>query len=210
MGLWYAWGHGLQRHSQPSESLDSSGHNLKRRHDTDERALLKRARKYDEDALGELYDRYAPAVYAYLYRRVGDAQLAEDLTGETFVRMLQAIQSERSWHTSFRAWLYRIAHNVVVDDYRRRQRMPLVSLDGQPVVADGDPDSAMIERWTWEQLRQAMGCLTEDQQQVLVLRFGEQLPSRQVAEVMEKSVGAVEALQHRALAALRRILGEEW
>ena len=180
-------------------------------HNTDEQALFERALEYDEDALGELYDRYAPAVYAYLYRRVGDAQLAEDMTGETFVRVLKAIRAKRSWHTSFRAWLYRIAHNVVVDEYRRRGKMSTVSWSGWSMAVDGDdPDSAMIERWTWEQIRQAISRLTEDQQQVLALRFGEQLSARHVAKVMGKSVGAVEALQHRALAALRRILGEEW
>ncbi|NIR03623.1 MAG: sigma-70 family RNA polymerase sigma factor, partial [Gemmatimonadales bacterium] len=68
--------------------------------------------------LGELYDRYAPRVYAYVYRRVSDAQLAEDLTGDVFLRVLQAVKSERYWQTSFQAWLYRIAHNLVVDHYR--------------------------------------------------------------------------------------------
>ena len=80
------------------------------RHVTNEQALLERARAYDEDALGELYDEYAPLIYAYLYRRVQDAHLAEDLTSEVFVRMLQAIQARQSWHTSFRGWLYRCLH----------------------------------------------------------------------------------------------------
>ena len=76
---------------------------------TNERALLERAKQYDEAALGELYDRYAPRIYAYIYRRVGDAHLAEDLTGDVFVRVIQAIQSERFRHTSFQAV---IGHSV--------------------------------------------------------------------------------------------------
>jgi RNA polymerase sigma-70 factor (ECF subfamily) len=176
---------------------------------TSEQKLLERARAYDEDALGELYDQYAPLIYAYLYRRVHDAQLAEDLTGEVFVRVLQAIQSEQFWHTSFRGWLYRIAHNLVVDHYRKQPPVPMLALDEKLVAVQGDPDSALAEKLSRQGLLAAISQLTLDQQQVLVLRFGEQLAAREVAEVMDKSVGAVEALQHRALTALRRILKEE-
>jgi RNA polymerase sigma-70 factor (ECF subfamily) len=173
---------------------------------TSEHKLLERARAYDADALGELYDQYAPLIYAYLYRRVHDAQLAEDLTGEVFVRVLQAIQSEQFWHTSFRGWLYRIAHNLLVDHYRKQPPVPMLALDEQLVAAQGDPDSALAEKLSYQDLLAAISQLTLNQQQVLVLRFGEQLAAREVAEIMGKSVGAVEGLQHRALAALRRLL----
>jgi RNA polymerase sigma-70 factor (ECF subfamily) len=173
---------------------------------TSEHTLLERARAYDADALGELYDQYAPPIYAYLYRRVHDAQLAEDLTGEVFVRVLQAIQSEQFWHTSFRGWLYRIAHNLLVDHYRKQPPAPMLALDEQLVAAQGDPDSALAEKLSHQDLLAAISQLTLNQQQVLVLRFGEQLAAREVAEIMGKSVGAVEGLQHRALTALRRLL----
>jgi RNA polymerase sigma-70 factor (ECF subfamily) len=179
------------------------------RHVTNEHTLLERARAYDADALGELYDQHAPLIYAYLYRRVHDAQLAEDLTGEVFVRVLQAIQSEQFWHTSFRGWLYRIARNLAVDHYRKQPPVPMLALDEQLVAAQGDPDSALAEKLSHQDLLAAISQLTPDQQQVLVLRFGEGLAAREVAEVMGKSVGAVEMLQHRALTALRRILREE-
>ena len=175
---------------------------------TSEHTLLERARAYDADALGELYDQYAPLIYAYLYRRVHDAQVAEDLTGEVFVRVLQAIQSEQFWHTSFRGWLYRIAHNLLVDHYRKQPPVPMLALDEQLVAAQGDPDSALAEKLSRQGLLAAISQLTPDQQQVLALRFGEELAAREVAEIMGKSVGAVEMLQHRALTALRRILGE--
>jgi RNA polymerase sigma-70 factor (ECF subfamily) len=173
---------------------------------TDERILLERAKEYDKAALGELYDLYAPRVYAYLYRRVGNAQLAEDLTGDVFVRIIQAIQSERFWHTSFQAWLYRIAHNLVVDHFRRQPPATELELSEWLMAADDDPLDATDRRLSHERLGKAILCLTHDQQQVLTLRFGEGMTTRQVAEVLEKTVGAVEALQHRALAALRRIL----
>jgi len=176
---------------------------------TEQHTLLKRARAYDEEALGELYDEYAPRIYAYLYRRVHDAQLAEDLTGEVFVRVLQAIRSERFWHTSFRGWLYRIAHNLVVDHYRKQPPAPPLELDEQLVADLDSPESVVTKRLSHRRLRSAISRLTQSQQHVLALRFGEQLTAREVGEVMGKSVSAVEALQHRGVAALRRILEKE-
>jgi RNA polymerase sigma-70 factor (ECF subfamily) len=176
----------------------------------EERVLLERAKQYDSAALGQVYDRYAPRVYEYVYRRVGRAALAEDLTGDVFVRVIQAIRSERAWHTSFQAWLFRIAHNVVVDHYRRRPKAGFVSLDEVQVAADRDSFSGgapdVLDR-AW--LRGAICRLTPDQQQVLALRYGEGLTAREAAIVLHKTTGAVEALQRRALAALRRILDRD-
>ncbi len=176
----------------------------------DEPGLLERARSYDPDALGELYDHYAPRIYAYIYRRVGDACLAEDLTGDVFVRVMQAIRSERLWHTSFRAWLYRIGHNVVVDHCRQRHRLSTVSLDEGTLPAGGCsmPDAAQ-GALDGEWLRGAIRRLTPEQQEVLALRFGEGLSARETAQVLRKTTGAVEALQHRGLAALRRLWEKE-
>ena len=175
----------------------------------DERALLERARAYDPAALGELYDRYAPKMYAYIFRRVGDASLAEDLTSELFLRVLNAVQNERAWRDSFVAWLYRIAHNLVVDTYRRRPP-PMVALDDLPLESDAD-DPAEVAQASPDRarLRAAIVKLTPDQQQVLALRYGEGLTARETASVRQKTTGAVEAMQHRALAALRRILAKE-
>jgi len=176
---------------------------------TNERTLLERAKRYDEAALGKLYDQYAPRIYAYIYRRVGNAHLAEDLTGDVFVRVIQAVQAERFWHTSFQAWLYRIAHNLVVDHYRRQPPATELELDERLVAAEDDPVSAVTARLSRQSLCAVISRLTPDQQQVLALRFGEEMKAREVAEVMGKSVGAIEALQHRALAALRRVMERE-
>jgi RNA polymerase sigma-70 factor (ECF subfamily) len=176
---------------------------------TTERALLKRAKAKDPAALGELYDQYAPKMYAYIYRRVGDAALAEDLTSELFLRVLKAVQNERAWRDSFVAWLYRIAHNLVVDAYRRRPP-PSVAIDDLPLESDlGDPVEMVQEDADRARLQAALGKLTSDQQQVLALRFGEGLTAKETAQVVNKTTGAVEAMQHRALAALRRILAHK-
>lgn len=173
---------------------------------TNEKKLLERARSYDQDALGEIYDEYAPLIYNYLYRRVGDVQLAEDLTSEVFMRVLQAIQGGKTWHTSFRGWLYRIAHNLVVDHFRAQPPGAPLPLDDRVVAGENQPDDEVEKHFFHKRLQAAIRQLTQGQQEVLALRFGEQLTAREVAEVMGKSTNAVEVQQHRALNALRRIL----
>jgi len=178
-------------------------------HVTHELTLLERAEQCDAAALGELYDCFAPRIYAYIYRRVGDAHVAEDLVSEVFVRVIQAIQAERHWRhwrTSFQAWLYRIAHNLVVDYYRRQPSVVVLGLDEQMTVGEDCLDDMVTKRLMTQRIRNSMHHLTSDQQQVLALRFGEGMSTREAAEVMDRSVGAIEALQHRALAALRRVL----
>jgi RNA polymerase sigma-70 factor (ECF subfamily) len=173
---------------------------------TNEQALLDRAKTYDPEALTELYDRYAPRMYAYIYRRVSDADLAEDLTSELFLRVLRAIQNQRTWRDSFVAWLYRIAHNLIIDVYRRRPPPP-VSLEDAPYQsAEDDPVEQVQETMNRERLQAAIHRLTPDQQQVLALRFGEGLTAKETAQIVRKTTGAVEALQRRALAAIRRML----
>jgi RNA polymerase sigma-70 factor (ECF subfamily) len=177
---------------------------------TEEVPLLKRAKAYDPEALAELYDRYGPRMYAYIYRRVGDATLAEDLTAELFLRVLRALRNERAWSDSFRAWLYRVAHNLVVDHYRRRPPVASQSLNESLLAPDGDPVAIAEDILVSERLQSAIRGLTQDQQQVLALRFGEGFTAAETARILDKSTGAVEALQHRAIAALRRMLtGEE-
>jgi RNA polymerase sigma-70 factor (ECF subfamily) len=164
--------------------------------------------RYDEEALGALYDEYAPLIYGYIYRRVGDGSLAEHLVGEVFDRALNAIRSEQAWRTSFRAWLYRTAHNVVVDDPRRRpdETVSVLELDwmaGELDTADALREKASRQRWL-----AAVQELTSDQQEVLTLRFGDGLTGQDTAEVMGKSISAVRSLQRQALDALRSELSE--
>ena len=171
----------------------------------DEKVLLQRAQAYDTRALSELYDRYAPLIYTYLYRRVQDAQTAEDLTGDVFLSVLEAINSDKFWRTSFRAWLYRIAGNKVADYYRETNRLPKFAEDN----ANNDavsPDVILMEKQSLHALKTAINALAPSQQEVLTLRFGQRLKTKEVAEILGKSVGAVEALQNRALTSLRKKL----
>ena len=176
--------------------------------DPDQQALLERAGRAEPAALGALYDQYADKIYAYIYRRVGQAEVAEDLTGQVFMRMLEAIRTGQGWRSSFSGWLYRIAHNLVIDYYRRRGRMMLVDIDeATPVRAThGDPVRSTENLLNREQLRAALFELTEEQAQVITLRFMEERSIAEVADLMDKTEGAIKALQYRAVLALRRVM----
>jgi RNA polymerase sigma-70 factor (ECF subfamily) len=176
--------------------------------DAEQQSLLERAGRADSSALGEVYDQYVERIYAYIYHRVGQAELAEDLTGQVFMRMLEAIRRQQGWKTSFSGWLYRIAHNLVIDYYRRRSRASFVDIDEAPpvVVAEDDPSRKVQASLDREDLRAALSQLTEEQAQVITLRFLEDLSIAEVAAIMGKNEGAIKALQYRAVIALRRIM----
>jgi RNA polymerase sigma-70 factor (ECF subfamily) len=175
----------------------------------EEALLLERAKEYDLVALGEIYDTYSIKIYNYVYRRLGDVHLAEDITADVFVRMLEALQHKKFAKICLSAWLYRIAHNLIVDHFRRTSREELFSLDEQLMAASLNTADAVKRRLAQQQLRAAISRLPETQQQVIMLKFVEGLSNAEVAQVLGKTNGAVKALQHRALASLRRILEEQ-
>ena len=112
-----------------------------------------------------------------MYHRVGKAEIAEDLTAQVFVRMLEAIRAGRGWRTSFSGWLYRIAHNLVIDHYRRQSRASFTTLDEELLLpsAEGDPHRRTEQLLDRERLRTSLSQLTEEQAQVITLRFLEDL-----------------------------------
>ncbi len=156
-----------------------------------------------------LYRRHVGAIYRYIHLRVGREDLAEDLTADVFLKMLEGIESFNYRGVPFAAWLFRIAHDRVVDYFRHQARKETVSLS-ERLSALGEGPLAMTEAaLAGERLRQAFGRLTEEQQQVIVLKFGEGLTNAEVGRLLGKSEGAVKSLQHRALTSLRRFLEKE-
>ena len=175
-----------------------------------EHEWIAKARQGDAAALSAIYDQYAQKIYVYFYHRLGDRQLAEDLTGDVFVRMVEAADTARFADTSLSGWLYRIAHNLLVD-YLRRRREEVGLPERLPSQGgDEDPTAVAERKLAQDRLRQALQTLTEEQRQVIILRFGEGLTAREVAAIMGKRENAIWQLQHRALNNLRRALaGEE-
>jgi len=176
--------------------------------DTD---LVTLAQRGDMQALGTLYDQHHEALFRYVWARVGEQQVAEDLTGDVFMRMLTALPRYQPSGAPFRAWLYRIAHNLLVDHFRKssyRATAPLYEADdrGEP---ESDPTFAVEQKLSAERLHRVLAMLDEAQRDVVTLRFLSGLSLDETAAVLEKTEAAVKALQHRGLAALRRALTEE-
>jgi RNA polymerase sigma factor (sigma-70 family) len=112
-----------------------------------EEALLAAAMEYDDAALSELYDRYEVKIFTYIYRRTGDESLAEDLTSQVFLKMLESIRDQKAWRSSFSGWLYKIAHNLVIDHYRRRGRQSAVELRRHnPLAAERQSLESQVEQ----------------------------------------------------------------
>ena len=173
-----------------------------------EAELLERVAKLEDDALGEIYDRYELKIYNYIYRRTSNQTLAEDLTAQVFLRMLEAIHNDKTWHSSFSGWLYRIAHNLVIDHYRIRDRQKQVSIDDVPVMPDPGNNPVREAEIALDSayLRTSIRRLTDDQAQVITLRFLEGYSFNEIATMMDKTEGAVKALQHRAVSTLRQLM----
>lgn len=170
--------------------------------------ILEQALRGVPEALTALYDQFSDKIYNYIYHRVGHADVAEDLTGQVFMRMLEAVRTGRAWRTSFSGWLYRIAHNLVIDHYRRRGRATFIELeDAAPLHSQhGDPVQATETSLDKQQLQAALNHLTEEQAQVITLRFLEEMSIAETAAIMGKTEGAIKAQQYRAVLALRRVM----
>ena len=172
----------------------------------DESRLLQGARAFDPGCLAELYDRYSPEIYAYAWRLLGDVHLAEDCTAETFTRLLSALRSGGGPSDHLRAYLYRTAHNIATDHYRRH---PPADLSEDLSSADPPPEALAGLAQRQRQMRAALLRLTPEQRHVILLRFYQGLDPAETAAALGRPTGAIKSLQHRALAALRRLLNQE-
>ncbi len=173
---------------------------------SDKLQLLQRAQRWDEQALTEIYDTYAPAIYRYIYRRIGNAQTSQDLTAETFRRFLEALKRSAGPSEHLSGWLYRVAHNLIVDHYRGAPDQAEASLEMvDPMVTMAEDVDLALEHRA-ELARAALRMLTPLQQQVVTLRYLEDLSLREVATILGRTVGSIKALQHRAVSLLQQIL----
>jgi len=170
-------------------------------------SLIAQAQAGNSDALTTLYEQYKQPIYGYFYYKIGDAHNAEDLTGELFLRVIENLPKYRRRDVPFRAWLFRIAHNMVVDYFRKMNVRKHLPLD-EKITADQEsaPDIIAERRLTGDRLKMALQQLTGSQSDVIILRFVAEMPIKQVAHVLNKSESAVKGLQARALEALQELL----
>ena len=167
--------------------------------------------KDDKEAFGELYERYLPKMYNYIYYRTGNVHDAEDLTARLFFRAMSHIGNFEDRGVPFQAWLYRIAHNLVANWHRDQGRRKIIALDDYVASAlkSEAPDRLTEEIEEQQQLLQAVRRLPEDRQQLLLLKFVDQLSNAEIGEIMGRTEGAIKSLYHRTLMALRDDLGSQ-
>ena len=173
----------------------------------DEQELVKRAKGGEAEAFGSLYDYYLPKIYRFVLLKVSHREEAEDLTHQTFLKALHNINQYDFRGHSFGSWLYRIARNAVID--RHRKSNPVFSLDDLTLdipARDRSPEELTESRIESEALLEAIRELKEIEQEVLLMRFVEELSTKEVARIVKKTEGAVKLIQHRALKNLAKIL----
>ena len=171
--------------------------------------IVQQAVDGNQSAFTQLYDMYFDRIYRYIYIRIRKQAESEDLTQEVFIKALNAIGDYKIGKTPFAAWLFRIAHNQVIDHVRKYAKNLETSLDeAPPSIGSEDPVATTEQKFEIAELNAAMMELPPAQQEVISLRFGGELSVAECARTMHKSEGAVKALQHSAIVALRKALGQ--
>jgi RNA polymerase sigma-70 factor (ECF subfamily) len=165
-------------------------------------ALVDRAREGDAEAFGRLYDRFQPEIVRYLTHRTGDPEVAQDLSQQVFLKAWQAIPRYQHRGAPFRAWLYRMAHNQMVDHFRaRRQTVDVADVE---LPEEAEAETLVLTKELNAQLKVALDGLSEDHRQVLVLRFLMEKSAREIGDIMGRKEVTIRGLQMRALQALRK------
>jgi RNA polymerase sigma-70 factor (ECF subfamily) len=177
----------------------------------DEKRLIAKA-KADPTAFGALYQNYVDRIYNYHYRHTSNRVEAEDLTSRTFYRALRSLHRYRETGASFQAWLFRIAHNLVVNWYRDHTNHPTVSIDTEypfPLRAQStNPESWITTTETQEALLKIIEALPEDRKTLILLKFVEHMTNAEIGEILGRTEGAIKALYHRTLITLRKAMQE--
>ncbi len=171
-----------------------------------DRLLLERAKRFEADALAEIFDCNNASIYRYALRLLGDPDLARECMSETFSRFLQALQRGAGPNEYLQAYLYRIAHNWITDYYRSKTP-PSLPLDPELRIDPAEePPHLVGDELELQRVRSALALLTPEQRQAITLKFLEEWNNEEIAQAMNRPIGAVKALQHRAIQALRRTL----
>ena len=172
-----------------------------------EEKLIARAIEGESSAFGLLYDQYQPKIYRFVFLRVGSSEEAEDITHQVFLSAWEHVRDYENLGFPFSSWLYRIARNAVIDHYRtRKESVDLEEVDPEYAMSNENLPHALDRELELAQIRRAILTLKREYQEVIIMRFVEELSLKEVAEAMERSEGAVKLLQHRAMRELKKIL----
>ena len=193
--------HGMSASTEGAPARESTEH---------VRELVARGQQGDRDALEELYLIHFDRIYSYLHVSVGNRHDAEDLTTQTFLKMLEKIGSFKWQSAPFSAWLFRIAHNLAMDHFRARRRwQPEEEVPEPPGEEEPSAELTAMQTIGRESMLKLIDRLSPEQQQVLTLKFVFNLPNAEVAGILDKTEVAIKSLQHRALVSLQKQIARQ-
>jgi len=171
--------------------------------------LLQEARRGYRMAVGQIYEKYMEPIYQFARLRVGDAHTAEDITSNVFLTLVKTLQEGKGPRTNLRAWLFQVARNQVYDHYKRDEPLPIETLDQWfAAPEDINPELQVLQSLDIETIRNTIRQLAPDQQEVLLLRFDQQLSLKETADIVGKKINTVKTIQLRALTRLRKLIQE--
>ena len=178
--------------------------------DGEEEKLIRSAVEGDSSAFGSLYDHYQPAIYRFIIIKVGSREEAEDITHQVFLSAWAKVRAYKHRGHPFSSWLYQIARNMVIDHYRsKHDDISLEKIDPESSIIPAVAQSDLSIKLQLEKVHAAIKGLKPDYQDVIILRFIEDLPLKEVSAILKKSEGAVKLVQHRAIKELKKALGDE-
>lgn len=177
----------------------------------DDASLVRQFQNGSREAFEKLYERYRSSVYSYVYYRVSEVTTAEDITSEVFIKALKRLDRYVYQQKPLAPWLFTIARNLIIDHYRKAGRQQQFPLDESMEAGKQNGVAQVVEKKMTEAgLMNALPTLTEDQQQVILLKFLEGRSNAEVAAMLGKTEGAIKSIQHRALGALKRAMEKEY
>lgn len=172
-----------------------------------ENNLLFRLQRGEEDAVMAVYEQYFSPLFHYVRLKTGDAAMAEDIVSEVFVKLIRSLGTKSAPHSHLRGWLFRVARNEIATHYQKADKMNVINLEEwMPAPSESNPETSIGDLMEIHRMRHALRMLNDEQQEVLILRFGQRLTLKETADIMDKSVSAIKSLQFRAVDTLRTIM----
>lgn len=174
---------------------------------SDDNHFLQQARQYDKEAIRVIYERYFPAIHQFIRLRVNNREQAKDICSDVFLDFLRALQGENPPRKNLRAWLFQVARNKVYKHYGKEKQFPQTTLDEWiPTQYDNNPEALLVDQTRVQYIRNTLNLLVAEQQEVIILRFGQGLNLQETADIMNKSISAIKSLQFRAIQNLRELI----
>ena len=174
-----------------------------------EQNYLARIQRGERDVLIDIYDAYFTQLYHFVRLKVGDATVAEDIVSDVFVRLLECIGTPQAPHTHLRGWLFRVARHELYQQLGANRAVSIEIVEETMASPEANPEVQLTGIFEMQRVQHALNMLASDHQEVLLMRFGQQLSLQETAAAMGKSISAIKSLQFRAVSTLRQILTEE-